>query len=89
MIKLLKYLSPKQWLWAGISVVLIVAQVWLELTLPDYVSEITSLVETEGSAMSAIWSAGGKMLLCALGSMLLAFVVGFLLPDWRADLATH
>ncbi len=77
MIKLLKYLSPKQWLWAGISVVLIVAQVWLELTLPDYVSKITTLVETEGSAMSAIWSAGGKMLLCALGSMLLAFVVGF------------
>lgn len=77
MIKLLKYLSPKQWLWAGISVVLIVAQVWLELTLPDYVSKITTLVETEGSQMSAIWSAGGKMLLCALGSMLLAFVVGF------------
>ena len=48
---------------------LIVLQVWLDLTLPDYMSEITTYVQTPGSAMSDIWTAGGKMLLCALGSL--------------------
>ena len=48
----------------------IVLQVWLELTMPDYMSEITRLVQTEGSKMSEILTSGGMMLLCALGSLL-------------------
>lgn len=57
-----------------ISFVFILAQVWLDLTMPDYMSEITMLVQTEGSAMSDIWIAGGKMLLCALGSLVASII---------------
>ena len=62
---------------AAVSLVFIVAQIWLDLRLPEYMSEITMLVQTEGSVMSDILSAGGKMLLCALISMLLAIATGF------------
>ena len=50
-----------------VCLIFIIGQVWLDLTMPDYMSEITTLVQTEGSAMSEIWLAGGNMLLCALG----------------------
>lgn len=53
----------------GTSFAFIVAQVWLELRLPDYMSEITMLVQTPGSAMGDVLSAGGRMLLCALGGL--------------------
>lgn len=62
---------------AAVSLVFIVAQIWLDLRLPEYMSEITILVQTEGSVMSDILSAGGKMLVCALASMLLAIATGF------------
>ena len=78
MIKILKYLKPKEWLMAGISLIFIVAQVWLDLKMPDYMSEITRLVQTPGSAMSDIWREGGYMLLCALGSLAGAVIVGYL-----------
>ena len=78
MLKILKRLSPTEWLQAGISLLFIVAQVWLDLKLPDYMSEITVLTQTPGSPMSAIWEAGGYMLLCALGSFAAATAVGFL-----------
>ena len=61
-----------------LSTLLIVGQVWLDLTMPDYMSEITTLVQTEGSAMADIWLAGGKMLLCALGSLALSVMTGYL-----------
>ena len=63
MIKLFRYLKLKEWLYFLISLVFIVAQVFLDLKLPDYMSRITMLVETSGSAMGDIWSAGGMMLL--------------------------
>lgn len=68
MLKLLKYLTKQDWGLAVLALVFIVAQVWLDLTMPDYMSEITTLVQTQGSAMSDILIAGGKMLACALGS---------------------
>ena len=68
MLKLLKYLTKADWGLAVLALVFIVAQVWLDLTMPDYMSEITTLVQTQGSAMSDILIAGGKMLACALGS---------------------
>jgi len=77
MFKIFKYLKPKEWLAAGISLVFIVAQVWLELKLPDYMAEITRMVQTPGSAMSEIWVSGIFMLLCALGSVAAAVVVGY------------
>jgi len=77
MLKILKYLKPKEWLMAGLSLIFIVAQVWLELKLPDYMAEITRLTKTPGSAMGDIWLNGGYMLLCTLGSLVAAIIVGF------------
>ena len=77
MLKIFRYLKPIEWLLAAISVIFIVAQVWLDLKMPDYMQEITLLVQTPGSAMSDIWIAGGYMLLCALGSFASALAVGF------------
>ena len=78
MLRILKYLRKKEWSMVAISAFFIVGQVWLDLKLPDYMSEITTLVQTEGSKMADIWVAGGKMLTCALGSVLLAVLTGFL-----------
>ena len=74
MLKLLKYLTKGDWGLAVLALGFIVAQVWLDLTMPDYMSEITTLVQTEGSAMSDILIAGGKMLACALGSFAASIV---------------
>ena len=74
MLKLLKYLTKGEWGLAVLALGFIVAQVWLDLTMPDYMSEITTLVQTEGSAMSDILIAGGKMLACALGSFAASIV---------------
>ena len=78
MLKLLKYMKSKEWIFFLISLVFIVSQVWLDLKLPDYMSQITKLVETAGSAMSEIWQAGGMMLLCSLGSLASSIAVCFL-----------
>ena len=77
MIKIFKHLERKEWLMAGASLLFIVAQVWLDLKIPDYMAEVTKLTQTPGSAMSDIWRNGGYMLLCALGSLLAAVVVGY------------
>ena len=77
MLRSLKHLRWKEWLLVAACVVLIVGQVQLDLALPDYMSEITRLVQTEGSQMRDILLAGGKMLLCALGSMLLTVCTTF------------
>lgn len=77
MITLLKRLKMSEWIQAFVSLVFIVVQVWLDLKLPEYMSQITTLVQNPGSEMGAIWLVGGKMLTCALGSLLSAVVVGF------------
>lgn len=74
MLKILKYLSKKEWFLALTALVFIVCQVVLDLTMPDYMSEITKLVQTAGSEMSDILYNGGIMLLCALGSLVAAFL---------------
>lgn len=75
MLKIFKNFRKKEWLMVFISLFFIVSQVWLDLKLPDYMSEITMLVQTEGSEMSDILTAGGKMLLCAFGSLAASVVV--------------
>ena len=77
MFKLLKKLRKKDFLLILVCAGLIVFQVWLDLKLPDYMSEITQLVQTEGNTMAEILTAGGKMLLCAFGSLAAAVIVGF------------
>lgn len=87
MIKLLKYLKKKEWIQIGICFLFVVVQVWLDLKLPDYMSEITQLTQTEGSVMADIWNAGGRMMLCALGSLLSAIIVGFFAARLSASLS--
>lgn len=75
MIRIFKNLKKEDWGFFGIGIIFIVLQVWLDLKMPDYMSEITLLVKTPGSEMADILNAGGKMLLCALGSLVSAMVV--------------
>lgn len=87
MFKLFKTLGKKELLMALICFVLIVGQVWLELKMPDYMSEITVLVQTEGSQMSVIIKNGEYMLACALGSLVSAVIVGYMASTISATLS--
>lgn len=78
MLKLLKNVTKKQWLLAMVCFALVIIQVWLELKMPDYMSEITQLVQTEGSQMKDILINGGYMLLCAFGSLVAAVITGYI-----------
>ena len=87
MLKLLKYLTKQDWGLAVLALVFIVAQVWLDLTMPDYMSQITTLVQTQGSAMSDILIAGGKMLACALGSFAASIIAAICAARIAANFA--
>jgi len=87
MFKTFRYLNKRQWSMIGFAVIFIVAQVWLDLKLPDYMSEITTLVETDGSSMSDILVQGGYMMLCALGSMAASMSAGYFTALVAAGLA--
>ena len=89
MLKLLKNFTKKDWLIVAISLLLIIFQVWLDLKLPDYMSEITKLVQTEGSQMSDVLKQGGYMLACAFGSLIAAIVVGYLTSLLSASFTLH
>ena len=78
MLRIMRYLSKAEIGQMLIALVSIVGQIWLDLTLPDYMSDITTLVETPGSTMHDIWVAGGKMLLVSLGSVACAIVTGYI-----------
>ena len=77
MFRIMRYLSKAEIGQMLIALVSIVGQIWLDLTLPDYMSDITTLVETPGSEMHDIWIAGGKMLLISLGSAACAIITGY------------
>lgn len=75
MARIFKNLSKKEWILVCVSLFFIVMQVWLDLKLPDYMKEITGLVTADGNEMEDILLAGGKMLLCAFGSLVAAVFV--------------
>ena len=79
MFKLIKNFKKKDWLIIIVSIALIVMQVWFELKMPDYMSKVTVLVQTEGSKMSEILKNGGYMLMCAFVSLVGAVIVGYLI----------
>ena len=87
MIKLMKNLKKSECALIVFSIAFIVLQVWLDLTMPDYMSEITKLIQTEGSKMSEILRAGGMMLLCALGSLMSSVVVAICASKIAVNLA--
>ncbi len=77
MLKILKHLKLKEWIQITINLLFIVAQVGLDLRVPDYMSTITRLVQTPGSTIGEIWQYGSYMLLCVLGSAASAIMIGF------------
>ena len=78
MLKLFKNLGKKSIIFVLIAIILISLQVYLELKIPDFMSKITILVETEGSKMSEIIKNGSKMLVCAFGSLIVSIIVGYI-----------
>lgn len=84
MFKLLKNVTKKEWLIVVICFALIVGQVWLELKMPDYMSEITVLVQSEGSEIKDIITNGAYMLACALGSLVSAVITGYFISNISA-----
>lgn len=87
MLKLIKKLPERDWGYVFVCIALIALQVWLDITMPGYMNQITVLVETPGSAMSEMLKAGGMMLLCALGSLLAAMITAVFSSRIGSDLA--
>jgi ATP-binding cassette subfamily B protein len=84
MFKLFKCFNKKDYGLFLLSFILIFIQVWLDLKMPDYMSKITVLVQTEGSEMKDILTNGGWMLLCAFGSLVSSVIVGYLAANLSA-----
>ena len=89
MLRLIKQLKKKDWMYVFISIIFIVLQVWLELKMPDYMSAITTLVQTEGSSMNDILLNGGYMLFCALGSLIAAVITGYFVAKIAANFSLN
>lgn len=87
--KILKNLTGKEWMLAGAALIFVVVQVWLDLTMPDYMSEITMLVQTPGSEMAEILKQGGMMLLCALGSLAASVICAIFASKIAANLSAN
>ena len=81
MLKILKKFKKKEWFLSFFALLLIIVEVWLELKMPDYMSEITKLVQTEGSKMTDIITNGAWMISCALGSLIAAIIVGYIVAN--------
>lgn len=77
MLEIFRFMKKRDLGYALLCLILVAGQVWFDLTMPDYMSDITKLIVTPGSPMTEIWIAGAKMLSCAFGSAALAVVVGY------------
>ena len=89
MLKILKNLTKKEWGLAAISLGLIVFQVWLDLTLPEFMGKITALVQAPGSGLNEILLTGGKMLLLALGSVAVSVIIAGLAARIATNLSSR
>ncbi len=89
MLRLFKNLRYRDVLLLLVGVVLIVAQVWLDLKMPENMSTITKLVETEGSKMHDILINGGYMLLCSFGSLIAMIIVGYIISYVSANFSMN
>lgn len=87
MISIFKNLKQRDWCYVAVCVSLVVCQVWLDLTMPDYTQKLTEAVSAGTIAMSEVWKNGGMMLLCALGSMASSIVCGFFAAQVAANFA--
>ncbi|MGF9645845.1 ABC transporter ATP-binding protein [Paenibacillus sp. MABNS29] len=87
MLKIFKYLKKNEWMLVLCSLAFIVVQVWLDLKLPDYMAEITTKLQTEGTSVSELLIPGSYMLFCAVGSMIASIIVGYFAAKVAAGLA--
>lgn len=87
MVKIFRYLKKKDWVYIVLSVALIVLQVYLEITMPEYTAELTAAVSAQSIQMSEIWRNGGLMLACAAGSMIASVICGFFVSRVAAGFA--
>lgn len=78
MIKLLKNMRPKEIIMSIICVIFVLGQIYFDLSLPDYMTELTTLLKTPNTEVSALMNVGLKMILCTLCSAVLAISCGFL-----------
>lgn len=96
MLRLLKHLKKREWLFAACAVIFIVAQVWLDLKMPDYMNVITQIAQGGINAetgvayeMSDIWANGAYMLLCALGSMVCSIITSWFVVNIAANFSAR
>lgn len=87
MFKIFKYLKKRDGVFILLSLLFIFIQVWLDLKIPDYMSEITTILQTQESTLEEILISGGYMVLCALGSLVATFIVGYLVAKIAAGLS--
>ena len=78
MIRIFKNLKKRDWIGIMICAGLVVVQVWLDLTMPDYTQKLSKSVSAGSIVMNEVWKNGGMMLLCALGSMVASICCGIL-----------
>lgn len=89
MIKMLKRLNGKEWGMIVLSTLLIVVAVWMDLKIPEYLRDITRLLQEKETTVSDIMDPGSKMLALSFGSFAMAVVVGFLASRTAASFTTR
>ena len=87
MLKILKYLKRKDWVFIAIGVGLVVFQVWLEITMPEFTEKLSSGISAGSITMDEVWENGGLMIACAAGSLVAAIVCGWFVWHIAADFA--
>ena len=89
MFKIFKRLSAREWGMILLSTAFICLGVWMDLKTPEYMSNITALLQTKGTTASDIMKPGSKMLMFSFGSFLMAVLVGFLAARTAASFTTR
>ena len=87
MIKVFKNFKKKDYFIMLVCVILMVSQVWLELKIPEFMSKVTSLVQTGSGDIGEIMIQGGFMLLCSFGSLITAVIIGYFAALLSASLS--
>ena len=88
MLKLFRYMKTRDCIYMLGILVFVVISVWCTLTMPDYMTQITQLVET-GGEMSEVWKSGGIMLAFAFGDVICTIVIGFFTSQVAANFSKN
>lgn len=89
MIKIFNYLTRQNWFFIAIISCFIVVQVWLDLKLPEYLADITQLVQGSAHSLHELWEPALYMMLCAVGSALAAVIVGYFVAHTASSFAAR